>query len=124
VNFPQHYFSDKISKGLMTIKKVELRYGKNFSKQLEWENVIMQTKTNFHFLLVTGKFGRKDNDISHVIGINLIHGVMFDSAEERGPALKLNVRALQDTLLPFPEKVLGITLRESYLEECVQSKIF
>ena len=98
---------------------------RNFSGRLEWENIIHHTnelldeQSNVHLLYVIGRHGKSDNHWKHCVSINLIHEIMFDSAESNGPALKLNVRALQDNILAYPETIIGFHLMGEALTQCI-----
>ena len=100
---------------LIETRKVHIAYEGGIRT---WYDVISQTMhTNIHALLVMGKYGSDQNPVSHCIAVDLIHGLVFDSAEILGVCTVLNVHQLQHKNMPFIESVTGFKLKEKALTE-------
>ena len=83
-----------------------------------WNDVIHHTmKTDAHILIVVGKHESVENELNHCIGIDLIHGLVYDSAEDVGVCTHLNVYQLQRYILPYIMSVTGFTLKGGALLE-------
>jgi hypothetical protein len=83
-----------------------------FSELRGWDDVIYHTiNKDVHVLMVFGKHQIDEKLLSHVIGIDLIHGLTFDSDEEVGACTVLNVNYLQVSMLPYIQTVMGFTFK-------------
>ena len=118
--FPAFYFRHKHN--LIEVLYLRVQCGKIYEGFMCWRDIItsvVENYDNIHCLYIIGKYESVNNPVDHTISIDLINEVMFDSCESVGPVLRLNLRQLEDKILPFPSHVIGLKLKGEALKEFI-----
>ena len=112
-NLHRGFFSSlfRNSKNEISVKNLKIKF-ESKKGHMTWREIIESTlKIDIHIIIVIGQFESLDNEMYHCIGVDLIHGLVYDSAESNGVCFVLDVNRLQHKILAYPKYVVGFTFK-------------